>query len=397
MAKFPGIKELRDSLTGVSGAVTEPEIPESYVPQPGDDHAFMARALKLAELGKNTSHPNPRVGCVITRNGVIVGEGFHKFAGEAHAEVNALKQAGKLAKGGTLYVNLEPCCHTGRTPPCTDAIIKAGIERVVIGMEDPNPLVNRMGIRALRNAGIEVETGINNSRARWLNRGFLRRIASGRPWVTLKIAISLDGKTAMANGESQWITSEPARQDAHRLRARSSAILTGVGTVLRDDPRMTARISDAERQPLRVVLDSRLSTPVDAAILTQPGNVLIVTSPEHMVDADLFTQKNVEVISCPLHQGAINLEAMLEELGQREINFLMLEAGSRLSGQMLKHGLVDEVVVYMSPDLLGSDARGMFRIPGLDDIDDKIRLSFRDVRQVGRDIRLSLTVEEQSG
>lgn len=391
MALFPGIRELKESIS--SAGESDVEIPETYDPSPGDDHRFMAMALKLAEKGVNTTHPNPRVGCVITRNGVVVGEGYHRVAGEPHAEVHALKQAGKNARGGALYVNLEPCCHQGRTPPCTDAIIKAGIARVVIAMEDPNPLVHRLGIRALREAGIDVETGINQERAQWLNRGFSQRVTTGRPWVTLKLATSLDGKTAMQNGESQWITSEAARHNAHHMRAKSSAILTGIGTVLRDNPRMTARITGAEQQPLRVILDSRLSTPVDAAILEAPGNVLIITSPEHLADADMLQRKNVEVISCPLKGGAIDLTRMLNELGKREINFLMLEAGSRLCGGMLEQGLVNEVVVYMAPDILGSDARGMFRIAGLESIEDKLKLEFRDVRQVGRDMRLTMTVQ----
>ncbi|MGI9316293.1 MAG: bifunctional diaminohydroxyphosphoribosylaminopyrimidine deaminase/5-amino-6-(5-phosphoribosylamino)uracil reductase RibD, partial [bacterium] len=316
MAIFPGIKELKESI--VSQPAPQIEIPDQYDHHPGDDHKFMARALKLAEKGVNTTHPNPRVGCVITRNGVLVGEGFHGFAGESHAEVNALKDAGRYASGGTMYVNLEPCCHHGRTPPCTDAIIKAGISRVVIAMNDPNPLVNRAGISALQKAGIFVESGINHERALWLNRGFVRRITLGVPWVTLKIAISLDGKTAMESGESQWITSEPARQDAHRVRAENSAILTGIGTVLRDNPRMTARLPEVERQPLRVILDSRLSTPPNAAILEPPGEVLIVTSPSETADSGLFSQKNVEVIGCSMTGGSIDLKQVMLELGSRE-------------------------------------------------------------------------------
>lgn len=393
MAFFPGIKELKDSI--VPRPVRQIDIPEDYDHHPGDDHKFMAMALKLAEKGRATTHPNPRVGCVITRNGVIVGQGYHGFAGEPHAEVNALKDAGRYAEGGTLYVNLEPCCHQGRTPPCTDAIIKAGISRTVIAMEDPNPLVNRAGISALQNAGIVVETGVNHDRAVWLNRGFVRRITEGIPWVTLKIAVSLDGKTAMASGESQWITSESARTDAHRVRAESGAILTGIGTVLRDDPMMTARLPDVHRQPLRVILDSRLSTPTNAAILESPGNVLIITSPSETNDAELFSQKNVEVIGCPMKDGSIDLHEVMRELGTRQINNLMLEAGSRLSGGMLQHGLVDELIIYMAPDLLGSGARGMFQIPGLNTIADKYQLEFRDIRQVGRDLKLTLTVSKR--
>lgn len=390
MALFAGLRELRESIGG--SARDAIEIPEDYQLQPSDDYRFMARALKLADKGINSTHPNPRVGCVITRNGVIVGEGYHKQAGQPHAEAQALKQADKLASGATLYVNLEPCCHHGRTPPCTDAIIKAGISRVVIGIEDPNPLVNGTGIAALKMAGIAVDSGINQQRASSLNRGFIKRITSGRPWVTLKIAASLDGKTAMANGESQWITSEAARKDAHKMRAASSAILTGVGTVLRDDSAMTARLDGVERQPLRVILDSRLNTPVNAQILNQDGMVLIITDPNEVGDAGLYPQNNVEVIGCGMRDGSIDLAQVMQQLGQRQINNLMLEAGARVSGAMLEQGLVDELVVYMSPDLLGSNAIGMFRIRGVESIADKLQFEFRSIRKVGRDIKLTLDV-----
>ena len=388
MAIFPGIKEIRESIT--SGSREELDIPDHYTSSPGDDHRFMAHALKLAEKGIYTTHPNPRVGCVITLNGVVVGEGYHQIAGESHAEVHALKQAGKYARNATLYVNLEPCCHQGRTPPCTESIIKAGIGRVVIAIEDPNPLVNRAGISALRDAGIEVDIGINQDWATRLNRGFIKRVAQGVPWVTLKIAASLDGRTAMQNGDSQWITSEQARLDAHRLRASSSAIMTGIGTVLRDDPRMTARTEGVVRQPLRVILDSRLSTPEKARILESEGNVLIMTAPEELPQGEIYKQKNVEVISCAMRNSSLDLAAAMQELGNREINNLMLEAGSKLCGAMLHADLVDEMIIYMSPDLLGSDARGMFQIPGLEFIQDKHQFEYSDVRQVGRDMKLIL-------
>lgn len=395
MAIFPGIREFRESI----GAQPEgrQEIPATYDHPPGDDHRFMARALELAAKGTCTTHPNPRVGCVITRNGVVVGEGWHRFAGEPHAEIHALRQAGRHAKGATLYVNLEPCCVHGRTPPCTDAIIKAGISRVVCAMEDPNPQVNGVGIATLRQAGISVDVGTNQQHALRLNRGFVRRITRGVPWVTLKIAASLDGKTAMASGESQWITSEAARRDAHRLRAASAAVVTGIGTVLRDNPRMTARLPGIRRQPLRVILDSRLSTSVDAAILAEPGNVLIMTDPEIVADADRYPQKNVEVVGCAMQGGGIDPQAVLSELGRREVNEVMLEAGSRLSGAMLARGLVDELVVYMAPDLLGGDAHDMFLIPGIEALADRRRLSFRDIRTVGRDLRLTLDIGPGKG
>ncbi len=357
----------------------------------GDDERYMAQALQLARKGINTTHPNPAVGCVIVNQGNIVGQGWHEFAGQAHAEINALRQAGSAAAGATLYVTLEPCSHQGKTPPCVKAIIKSAISRVVIAIEDPDPRVNRSGISELQHAGIAVTLGVGRVQATHLNRGFLKRITSGMPWVTLKIATSLDGKTAMADGESQWITSLPARQDAHKLRAAASAILTGVGTVLRDDPNMTARLSGVQRQPLRIILDTNLSTPVDAKILHGEGVVLIVTAHSEDHAATLLRQRHaVEIINCRTTYGKIDLHEVMRELGRREMNSILLEAGSRLSGNMLAQGLVDEVVVYMAPDLLGGDARDMFKIPGLEQIADKLKLSYKDVVMVGRDLKLTL-------
>ncbi len=351
----------------------------------------MAKALQLAQRGIYTTHPNPRVGCVIVAGDKVVGEGWHQTAGEAHAEIIALKQAGRDARNACLYVTLEPCSHHGRTPPCANAIIKSGVSRVVIAMTDPNPLVDHAGISAIEAAGIEVTTGVCQAQAEQLNRGFVSRMTRGKPWVTLKIAISLDGKTAMTDGESQWITSLPARKDAHRLRASSSAIITGVGTVLRDDPSMTARVVGVERQPLRVILDTNLSTPPEARILNQPGETLIMTVARHQdEDLDSIFGESVEVIITPEKAGRIDLHAVLEELARREVNSLMLEAGSRLSGSMLSEGLVDELVVYMAPSLLGTATRGMFDIPGLNALQDRLSFEFTDVRQVGSDLRLHL-------
>ncbi len=353
----------------------------------------MSRALELAAAGRFTTHPNPRVGCVITRKGDVVGEGWHQAPGQPHAEINALRQAGQLARGGTLYVNLEPCCFQGRTPPCTDAIIKAGISRVVCAMEDPNPRVNGTGLSILQHAGIVVQVGPHSSQALRLNRGFVSRLTRGVPWVILKMAASLDGKSAMANGDSQWITQSTARQDAHQLRASSAAVLTGIGTILRDNPRMSARLTGITRQPLRVILDSRLTTPPDAAILSEPGEVLIMTSPEVVHQANRYVRENVEVIGCTMQGNHVDLRSVLFELGKREINELMLEAGPRLCGAMLAEGWVNEMVVYMAPDLLGANAQSMFQIPGLESLEDKVRLSFRDIRRLGRDVRLQLDVE----
>jgi diaminohydroxyphosphoribosylaminopyrimidine deaminase/5-amino-6-(5-phosphoribosylamino)uracil reductase len=357
---------------------------------PAEDDRYMARALQLAAKGINTSHPNPAVGCVIVNNGNIVGEGWHQSAGGPHAEVNALKSAGSAARGATMYVTLEPCCHQGKTPPCTRAIIKSGINRVVTALEDPNPLVNRAGISALQQAGIDVLCGVGQKQAKRINRGFLKRVTTGIPWVTLKIATSLDGKTAMNSGESQWITGSAARHDAHRLRASSSAILTGVGTVLRDDPSMTARSEGVQRQPHRIILDTNLSTPPEANIFKGEGKVLLLTS---VIDEELippYDTRKTEVIGFDEVSGRIDLHKVVKLLGKKEYNNILLEAGSRLSGSMLRAGLVDEIVVYMSPDLLGSDARDMFSIAGMQFLSDKIEFEFESIMAVGRDIKITL-------
>ncbi len=374
----------------------------SPAPGLGDDERFMAQALALAARGVNTTHPNPRVGCVVVHNGVVVGEGWHRFAGEAHAEIIALARAAKRAKGAIMYSTLEPCCHHGRTPPCVQAVRKAGIRRAVIAMQDPNPQVNGAGIAALERAGIAVTLGVGKPAAHALNRGFYQRMVHGKPWVTLKMAVSLDGKTALASGESQWITSAAARRDAHQLRAASSAILTGVGTVLRDDPKMTVRLGLASasaseldaRQPLRVILDSHLSTPAHAKILHQPGNALIITAVKNDAEAALFGggSNAVEVLACRAQRGQLDLQQVLAELAKREVNELLVEAGARLSGSMLEQQLVDQVIIYLAPDLLGDEARGMFNIAGLETLADRRRLTFREVRRVGRDLRLSLDV-----
>ena len=357
----------------------------------GDDYRYMAHAIKLAKNGRYSAHPNPMVGCVIVNNNKIVGEGWHNKAGEAHAEINALKSAGKLSRCATLYVTLEPCCHHGKTPPCSKAVVKAGISRVVLATEDPNPLVNRGGISVLQEAGIQVTTGIGSAQAKQLNRGFFKRIRSGKPWVTLKIASSMDGKTAMSNGESQWISGDAARIDGHRLRAESSAVLTGIGTVLRDDPSMTARIDGTTRQPNRVVLDTHLSMPVDANILNGDGNVLILTSDCHETSPPDPLRKKAEIISLPLDSGKIDLHEVMLLLGKQQFNSVLIEAGSRLSGAMLNAGLVDEVVAYVAPDVLGSSARGMFDLPSIEQLSDKLQFEYKQVTRLGRDLKIVLT------
>lgn len=361
----------------------------------------MARAHALAARGINSTHPNPRVGCVIVAGGEVVGAGWHRRAGGDHAEIIALRRAGKRAAGAAAYLNLEPCAHTGRTPPCADALIKAGIGRAVIAMPDPNPRVDGGGIAALRQAGIDVTLGVGAAAAAKLNRGFCARFAIGRPFVTLKMAASIDGKTALAGGESQWITGPDARRDAHKLRAASSAILTGVGTVLRDDPRMTARLGgdgdggdgeSAGRQPLRVVLDGNLSTPAAAKILRAPGRALIITADADAADARRLRGPAVEVMACRAHRGRIDLRQVMRELAAREVNELLVEAGPRLGGALLAHGLVDQVVLYLAPDLLGGGARGLFDLPAIESLADRRRLQFADARRVGRDLRLTLDV-----
>ena len=394
MNLFSGLKDTKASPVRAE-VVDDDGAGQAYQLMPGDDEHYMAHALKLARRGIYTTHPNPAVGCIVVKNGEIVGEGWHKFAGQEHAEVIALKSAGKKAVDSTLYVTLEPCSHYGRTPPCVKAIVKSGVSRVVIATEDPNPLVNRSGISELQQAGINVVIGPGQNEARAINRGFIKRVTTGLPWVTMKIATSLDGNTAMSSGESQWITSGSAREDAHRLRARSSAILTGVGTVLRDDPQMTARLSGIERQPLRVILDTNLSTPPGAKILSNSAGVLIISPQAGENDIDNILPDSVEIVDCPLSCGRIDLKEVLLELGRREVNSVLLEAGAMLNGSMLSEGLVDEVVVYMSPDLLGCNTRGMADIPGLNSISDSLRFEYEDIRVVGRDLRITLIPESR--
>ncbi len=358
-----------------------------------DDYRHMARALHLAERGLCSTHPNPRVGCVIVKDGQVVGEGWHERAGGPHAEILALQQAGTRADGATLYVTLEPCCHHGRTAPCTDAVMAAGVKQIVVAMEDPNPQVAGNGLRVLQGAGIKVSAGLLAAEAEALNCGFVMRMRAGRPWVRAKLAMSLDGRTAMASGESQWITGTEARRDVHRLRARSSAIMTGIGTVLCDDPSLTVRLDDDEQQhqPLRVILDSRLRTPPQARLLDLPGDTLILTG-EQQAAGDAPFAAGVEVTGLPLVDGRMDLAAVLQHLGNREINEVHLEAGATLCGALLAAGLVDELVIYLGPHLMGDAARGLFRLPGLERMEDRIGLDIRDIRAVGKDWRITARV-----
>jgi diaminohydroxyphosphoribosylaminopyrimidine deaminase/5-amino-6-(5-phosphoribosylamino)uracil reductase len=368
--------------------------PVNPTADPGDraafdaaDHAAMARALRLAERGLNTTTPNPRVGCVLVRDGQVVGEGWHERAGEPHAEAHALRAAGERARGAVAYVSLEPCSHHGRTPPCCDALIEAGVARVVAAMEDPNPRVAGEGLARLRSAGIEVACGLMEPAARELNIGFVSRMRRGRPWLRLKAAASLDGKTALENGVSQWITGPDARRDAHAWRARCCAVLTGIGTVRDDDPRLTVRDVACERQPLRVIVDSRLETPPNARIL-EGGNVLIAAAVDDAGRAGALRESGAEIVLLPNPAGKVDLAALMQELGRRGVSELLAEAGFKLNGSLLREGLVDEFLLYLAPSLIGDAARGLFDLPGLTDLSGQRRLDLQDVRRVGSDLRI---------
>ena len=362
------------------------------------DELHMSRALALARKGLYTTDPNPRVGCVLVKQGKIVGEGWHEEAGAAHAEINALADAGTKARGASAYVTLEPCCHIGHTGPCTQALIEAGVVRVVAAMKDPNPLVRGRGLDELESAGILVRVGVLETAARSLNPGFYSRMINNRPYVRCKAAMSLDGRTAMASGESQWITSPDARRDVQRLRARSSAIMTGIGTVLADDPSLTVRPeemglvldSDGElpRQPLRIVVDSKFRTPQDAKLFSHKGKTLIAgASPIDHVNGLAAT--GAELVSLGANDGRTDLRALLTLLAERWVNEVLVESGPTLSGAMLQAGLIDELVVYVAPKIMGDAARGLLSLPGLDRLDAAIEVEITDVRAVGRDWRLT--------
>ena len=356
---------------------------------------YMQHAIRLAKKGLYSTDPNPAVGCVIVKHGKIIGEGWHLRAGEGHAEINALKQAGDQAKGATVFVTLEPCSHTGRTPPCAKALINAGVKKVVAAMRDPNPLVAGCGLKQLQDAGIEVENGLLESQARELNPGFIKRMEAGRPFVRVKLAMSLDGRTAMASGESQWISSEASRNDVQRLRAESSAILTGITTVLADDPSMNVRMSAAElkvdrvRQPKRIVLDSQLRMPSDAKIASLQGQCIVYTT----VNVDKRDSYPFIIEQCAaLHDaqgGRIDLNALMQDLAKKEINLLHVEAGPVLTGALLKNGLVDEIIIYMAPHIMGDSAKGLFHLPELEQMKDRISLKINQLRSIGKDIRIT--------
>ncbi|MFW5425612.1 MAG: bifunctional diaminohydroxyphosphoribosylaminopyrimidine deaminase/5-amino-6-(5-phosphoribosylamino)uracil reductase RibD [Methylophagaceae bacterium] len=349
----------------------------------------MARALQLAKRGRLTTAPNPQVGCVLVKDNQIVGEGWHQRAGEPHAEINALNAAGAQAQDADCYVTLEPCSHFGRTPPCADALIKSGVKRVYIAMQDPNPQVAGKGIAKLKAAGIEVMVGILENEAERLNKGFCMRMRMKRPYVRSKIAMSLDGRTAMASGESKWITGAAARQDVQKLRAQSSAIMTGIGTLLADDPALTVRpeggwYPDGQelRQPLRIVVGDH-DIPEYAHLFDDPYDILAVTT-KH-VEAGRF----VDVLTVDGKKGQVDLSAMMFELAKRDINDIMVEAGSVLNGALLDAGLIDELIIYMAPKLMGDSAKGLFHLPELHEMAQNIDLNITDIRAVGDDWRIT--------
>jgi diaminohydroxyphosphoribosylaminopyrimidine deaminase / 5-amino-6-(5-phosphoribosylamino)uracil reductase len=352
-----------------------------------EDHLYMTRALQLAEQGLYTTMPNPRVGCVIVKDGEIVGEGAHLKAGEPHAEVFALRQAGVAAKGATVYITLEPCSHTGRTPPCSEALFHAGVGRVFAAMQDPNPQVSGSGLAFLQAHNIEIASGLMQVQAEALNPGFISRMTRQLPFVRSKIASSLDGKTALSNGVSQWITSEPARLDVQHWRARSCAILTGIGTILSDNPSMTVRDISTDRQPLKVVVDSTLQTPIDAKIL-QGGNVLIAFAIDAHNRADALFEAGAELLCIPNNVSKVCLKTLLRHLASQQINEVLVEGGEGLNGALLMAGLIDELLIYYAPKLMGSAAKGLFGMPAFTQMNQAIDLQIIELRQIGVDIRL---------
>lgn len=350
------------------------------------DHDFMAQALKLAARGMNTATPNPRVGCVIVKDHKVVGEGWHRRAGEPHAEIVALAQAAGQSRGAIAYLTLEPCSHFGRTPPCVDVLVEAKVARVICAMEDPNPLVNGRGLALLRAAGIDVRCGLLAGEARELNCGFVSRMSRGLPWVRLKAALSLDGRSALHNGSSKWITSEAARIDGHVWRARACAILTGIGTVRDDDPQLNVRHVDTTRQPLRVLVDSKLEVDLSAKVL-RGGATLIACAVRNPDKERELLDRGCEVICLPNEHNKVQLPELLGRLAKRGINELHVEAGHKLNGSLLREGCVDELLIYLAPMLLG-DAHGLAQLQPMTDVAQGLPLRFHDIERVGKDLRI---------
>lgn len=351
------------------------------------DIQWMTHALRLAAHGLYSTTPNPRVGCVIVKQGQVVGEGAHLKAGEPHAEVHALRAAGEQARGATAYVTLEPCSHFGRTPPCADALVNAGVSRVVVAMQDPNPLVAGNGIARLQAQGIAVTVGVCEAQAKALNPGFILRMTQQRPYIRLKVAASLDGRTALVNGVSQWITSPEARQDVHHWRAQSCAVITGISTILQDNASLTVREVKTPRQPLRVILDSQLRIPIDAKVL-QDGHALVAYAQGEAAKLEILQVMGVRTLHAPNAQGQVDIGAVMQALTAWPCNEVLVEAGATLNGAFLQSGFVDELLLYYAPKLMGDDARGMFALPAWTQMADIYTLDIMDLRQVGQDIRL---------
>lgn len=355
------------------------------------DIEWMTQALRLAAQRLYTTTPNPRVGCVIVKNAQLIGEGAHLKAGEPHAEVHALRMAGEQARGATAYVTLEPCSHFGRTPPCADALIQAGISRVVVAMQDPNPLVAGKGIARLQAQGIAVTVGVCEAQAQALNAGFIMRMTRQRPYIRLKVAASLDGRTALSNGASQWITSADARRDVHHWRAQSCAIVTGVGSVLLDDSSLTVRDVRTSRQPLRVIVDSRLRIPLDAKVL-QDGHALVAYAQQDAAKLEALQARGIKLLHAPNEHGQVDIPALIQALATLPCNEVLVEAGAALNGSLLQSGLVDELLLYYAPKLMGHTSHGMFALPELSQMSEVRDLNILDVRHFGPDIRIQATL-----
>ncbi len=354
-----------------------------------NDHFWMARALDLAKRGLYTAHPNPRVGCIVLSKGEVVAEAWHRRRGEAHAEAAALQLAGEAALGATLYVTLEPCCHQGHTGACTDALIAAGLSRVVVATRDPNPQVNGGGIQKLRDAGLLVTEGVLATESAELNRGFNQRMSTGRPWTRIKLAVSIDGRTALGDGQSQWISCAASRADVQRWRARSSAIITGAHTVVADDPSLTVRdpaLADVQ-QPERIVLDAHFQTSPQARLFELPGRTRIFGAEETVYRAEALRDAGATLETLPSERGRVDLRALLLRLGELEMNEVIVEAGATLCGAFLAAQLVDELLVYQAPHVLGSDARAMFAMPALASMNERMQFELADVRKIGTDLR----------
>ncbi len=362
------------------------------------DHAMMARAIHLAELGRCIATPNPFVGCVIVKQGRIIGEGFTQKGGRPHAEAIALENCVTAPQGATVYSTLEPCClhPKSRGPACSDLLVSAKVARVVSAVHDPFEGVDGGGHSRLYDAGIKVETGLMEAVVRQQLRAFLARVMRRRPWLTLKVATSLDGKTALANGRSKWITGAEARRDVHRMRAEACAVMTGIGTLMADDPQLNVRDVACERQPLRILLDSRLDV-ADNARLLDGGNVLLVTAAQNEARENQLMARGVEVVRVPIEQvkGKVDLVKMMEMLGARGLNYVMVETGAKLNGSLLAAGVVDEIVAYVAPSILGDPARGVFALPEFTELHDRTELNVTDVRQIGADLRITATVREK--